>query len=495
MPRKNVSYLSYLFVFLFFAIIVFLPNAFSQDKSSKIDELMEVFHEYGQFNGSVLVSEGGKVILKKGYGLANMEWNIPNKPDTKFRIGSITKQFTSMLVLQLVGKKKIDLEGKLSDYLPYYRKDTGEKVTIHHLLTHTSGIPSYTGLPRFMEEISRDPYPVEEFIKTYCSGELEFEPGSKYVYNNSGYFLLGAIIEAVTGQSYEDVLKENILEPVGMKNTGYDHHDTLIPNRAAGYEKRVGDYVNAPYLDMSLPYAAGSLYSTVEDLYLWDQILYADKLLSVELRELMFKPHVRAGGSHYAYGWMVGMKTFPKSKAKVKRIAHGGGINGFNTLIDRLVEDRHLIVLFNNTGGTALGAMSEGIINILYDKPYSLPKRSIADVVGKTIRDKGVKAAIAQYRELKANSPEDYIFQPRELNTVGYMVLQGMKDPEGAIEIFKLNTEMYPKYANGYDSLAEAYMENGAMDKAIKFYAKSLELNPKNTNAIEKLSEINKKSK
>jgi hypothetical protein len=306
---------------------------------------------------------------------------------------------------------------------------------------------------------------------------------------------LGAIIEAVTGQSYEDVLKENILEPVGMKNTGYDHHDTLIPNRAAGYEKRVGDYVNAPYLDMSLPYAAGSLYSTVEDLYLWDQILYADKLLSVELRELMFKPHVRAGGSHYAYGWMVGMKTFPKSKAKVKRIAHGGGINGFNTLIDRLVEDRHLIVLFNNTGGTALGAMSEGIINILYDKPYSLPKRSIADVVGKTIRDKGVKAAIAQYRELKANSPEDYIFQPRELNTVGYMVLQGMKDPEGAIEIFKLNTEMYPKYANGYDSLAEAYMENGAMDKAIKFYAKSLELNPKNTNAIEKLSEINKKSK
>jgi CubicO group peptidase (beta-lactamase class C family) len=495
MPRKNVSYLSYLFVFLFFAIIVFLPNAFSQDKSSKIDELMRVFHEYGQFNGSVLVSEGGKVILKKGYGLANMEWNIPNKPDTKFRIGSITKQFTSMLVLQLVGKKKIDLEGKLSDYLPYYRKDTGEKVTIHHLLTHTSGIPSYTGLPRFMEEISRDPYPVEEFIKTYCSGELEFEPGSKYVYNNSGYFLLGAIIEAVTGQSYEDVLKENILEPVGMKNTGYDHHDTLIPNRAAGYEKRVGDYVNAPYLDMSLPYAAGSLYSTVEDLYLWDQILYADKLLSVELRELMFKPHVRAGGSHYAYGWMVGMKTFPKSKAKVKRIAHGGGINGFNTLIDRLVEDRHLIVLFNNTGGTALGAMSEGIINILYDKPYSLPKRSIADVVGKTIRDKGVKAAIAQYRELKANSPEDYIFQPRELNTVGYMVLQGMKDPEGAIEIFKLNTEMYPKYANGYDSLAEAYMENGAMDKAIKFYAKSLELNPKNTNAIEKLSEINKKSK
>jgi tetratricopeptide (TPR) repeat protein len=139
--------------------------------------------------------------------------------------------------------------------------------------------------------------------------------------------------------------------------------------------------------------------------------------------------------------------------------------------------------------------MSDGIINILYDKPYSLPKRSIADIIGKTIRDKGIKAAIADYRELKTNSPKDCIFQPRGLNTVGYMVLQGMKDPKGAIEIFKLNIEMYPKYANGYDSLAEAYLENGEREKAIRYYAKSLELNPKNTNAIEKLNEINKKLK
>jgi CubicO group peptidase (beta-lactamase class C family) len=495
MRNKKTLSLKTSILIVILAAFVFQPNAFSQDKASKIDELMKVFHDYGQFNGTVLVAEEGKVIFKKGYGLANMEWNIPNKPDTKFRLGSITKQFTSMLILQLVKDGKIDLDGKLSDYLPYYRNDTGDLVTVHHLLTHTSGIPSYTGLPRFFEDLSRDPYPVDEFIKTYCSGDLEFEPGSKYVYNNSGYFLLGAIIEAVTGQRYEDVLKVKILDPVGMKNTGYDHHDTLIPNRAAGYEKRAGDYVNAPYLDMSLPYAAGSLYSTVEDLYLWDQTLYLDKLLSNELKELMFKPHVSAGGMYYAYGWMVGEKSFPKSKDKVKRIAHGGGINGFNTLIDRLVDERHLVVLFNNTGGTALGAMSDGIINILYDKPYSLPKRSIADVIGKTIRDKGVKAAVTQYRHLKTNSPKDYIFQPRELNSVGYMVLQGMKDPGSAIEIFKLNIEMYPKYANGYDSLAEAYLENGETDKAIKFYAKSLELDPKNTNAIEKLNEINKKSK
>lgn len=492
--KRTSSGITTLVVFIW-ALLFIQTASFSQNKAGKIDELMELYFDYGQFNGTVLVAEKGKVLFKKGYGLANMEWNIPNEPDTKFRLGSITKQFTSMLILQLVEEGKIDLDAKLSDYLSYYRKDTGEKVTIHHLLTHTSGIPSYTGLPDFFEEISRNPYPVKEFIQEYCSGDLEFEPGSRYVYNNSGYFLLGAIIEEVTGETYENVLKTKILDPLGMKNTGYDHYETIIPRRASGYEKNAGGYANAPYLDMSLPYAAGSLYSTVEDLYLWDQALYTEKLLSQEYKELMFKPQVPAGGAYYAYGWMVGEKSFPKSKEKVEWIGHGGGINGFNTLIQRFVEDRHLVVLFNNTGVAPLSAMSDGIINILYDKPYGLPKRSIADVVIKTIREKGIAEAIAQYRELKANHPKDYLFQPRELNTVGYMVLQDMKNPKDAIEIFKLNIEVYPKYANGYDSLAEAYMENGDTEKAIKFYAKSLELDPKNTNAIEKLNEIKEKLK
>ncbi|MGD9345080.1 MAG: serine hydrolase [Candidatus Aminicenantes bacterium] len=494
LKKKRSSGITVLAIFIC-AILFVQAVSLAQDKARKIDELLQLYFDYGQFNGTALVAQSGKVLFKKGYGLANMEWDLPNKPDTKFRLGSITKQFTSMLILQLVEESKIDLEGKLSDYLPYYRKDTGERVTIHHLLTHTSGIPSHTGLPNFFEEISRNPCPVEEFVKTYCSGDLEFEPGSKYTYNNSGYFLLGAIIEEVTGEVYENVLKAKILDPLGMKNTGYDHYEALIPHRASGYEKRAGGYANAPYLDMSLPYAAGGLYSTVEDLYIWDQALYTEKLLSKEYKELMFTPHVRAGGSHYAYGWIVGEKSFPKSKEKAKWVAHGGGINGFNTLIQRLVEDRHLVVLFNNTGGAPLGIMSDGILNILYDKPYGLPKRSIADVFLKTLREKGIEAAIEQYRDLKTNHPKDYIFQPRELNTVGYMVLRDMKNPEAAIDIFKLNVEMYPRYANGYDSLAEAYMENGDFEKAIKFFAKSLELNPKNTNAIGKLHEINEKLK
>ena len=215
-----------------------------------------------------------------------MEWDIPNTPDTRFRLGSITKQFTAMLTLQLVEQGKIKLDGKIADYLPDYRKDIGEKVTVHHLLTHTSGIPSYTGQPGFFENVSRNPYKVADFVKKYTSGDLEFEPGSKFSYNNSGYFLLGAIIERVTGKSYEQVLKENIFDPLGMKNTGYDHHDHAHSETRSGYAKTPDGYTNAAYLDMSIPYAAGSMYSTVEDLYLWDQALYTDKLLTAQSKEL-----------------------------------------------------------------------------------------------------------------------------------------------------------------------------------------------------------------
>ncbi len=340
------------------------------DKSAKIDQLMTEYFKQGTFNGSVLVAERGHVIFKKGYGLADMEWEIPNAADTKFRLGSITKQFTATLILQLVEQGKIKLDARMTDYLTDYRKDTGDRVTIHHLLTHTSGIPSYTGLPEFFKDVSRNPYAVADFVKKYCSNDLSFEPGSKFAYNNSGYFLLGAIIEKVTGKTYEQALKENILDPLGMKDTGYDRHETILKKRAEGYEKSPRGIVNAPYLDMGLPYAAGSLYSTVEDLFLWDQALYADKVISAQSKALMFKPNL----NNYGYGWIMNTQTVGSKSINV--IGHGGGINGFNTLITRLTDDRHLIVLLNNTGRSSLGEMSREITNILYDQPFNLPKKA-----------------------------------------------------------------------------------------------------------------------
>src|SRR5215213_11947286 len=229
-------------------LFAFQQAALAQDKPAKIQEVLALAHKYGQFNGSALVTENGKVIYKGAFGMANMEWAIPNAPDTKFRLGSITKQFTAMLTLQLVEQGKLKLDGKISDYLPDYRKDVGDKVTIHHLLTHTSGIPSYTNAPGFFENVSRNPYKVADFVKKYASGDFEFEPGSKFSYNNSGYFLLGAIIEQVTGKPYARVLQERILDPLQMKDTGYDDDAPLIKKRAAGYQKTPDGYKNAPYL-------------------------------------------------------------------------------------------------------------------------------------------------------------------------------------------------------------------------------------------------------
>ena len=466
------------------ALFVFQHAALAQDKAAKIQEVLSLAHKYGQFNGAALVAENGKVIYKQGFGLANMEWGIPVTTNTRFRLGSITKQFTAMLTLQLIEQGKLKLDAKITDYLPDYRPDIGRKVTIHHLLTHTSGIPSYTGMPNFFQEVSRNTFKVDEFIKKYASGELEFEPGSKFSYNNSGYFLLGAIIERVMGKPYEQALKENILDPLGMKNTGYDHHDTIIQKRAAGYVKTPDGYANAPYLDMSIPYAAGSMYSTVEDLYLWDQALYTDKLISARSKELMHKPFL----DNYAYGWLVTNAAFKLNDQPVQVITHGGGINGFNTTIVRFVGQKNLIVLLDNTSQN-VERLSAVIRNILYNQPYDPPKMSIADVLMKTITEKGVAAGIAQYRELKTKQATEYDFSEPELNTLGYRLLQTGKVKE-AVEIFKLNVEAYPQGFNTYDSLGEGYMLMGERELAVRNYKKSLELNPKNQNAVEILKRL-----
>ena len=286
--------------------LAFVALANAQSKTDKINELMNLYTEYGQFNGSVLVSENGKVIYKDGLGLANMEWNIPNEPNTKHRLGSITKQFTSMLIMQLVEQGKLDLNGIITTYMPTYPKKNGDKITIHHLLTHSSGIPNYTSIPNFFQDKSRDTYTPDEFLSFFADLPLDFKPGKEYAYSNSGYFLLGVIIEKTTGKSYEENLQEKIFAPLEMANSGFDHYNSIIKNRSSGYERNGNtSYENAHYLDMSVPFSAGSIYSTVEDLFLWDQALYTDKILSVKYRELMFTPHMPAFRGSYGYGWMI----------------------------------------------------------------------------------------------------------------------------------------------------------------------------------------------
>jgi len=460
--------------------------SYGQAKADKLDKLISAYAEYGKFNGSVLVAEKGKVIYKKGFGLADMEWSIPNQPDTKHRLGSITKQFTSMLIMQLVEQGKLKLDVPISTYLPDYPKKNGDVITIHHLLTHSSGIPNYTSFPGFFKNNSRNSYSPVQLVNLFADSTLQFKPGKNFAYSNSGYILLGYIIEKVTGKSYEQVLQKNIFTPLKMNNTGYDHHGPLLKNRARGYEKNGRSYVNANFLDMSVPYAAGALYSTVEDLYLWDQALYGNQLLRKENMELLFTKHIPSGGSYYGYGWGIGEIPLGNTAERIETIGHGGGIDGFNTQLTRIPSDKSFIVLLNNTGGAPLNEMTNAIAAILYDKSYNLPKKSVAYSLADRIEKEGIQVTLEYYKGIKDST--GYYLNENEMNGTGYHFLQAGKVKEAAA-IFKLNTQAFPKSANVFDSYGEALMALGNKTEAIENYKKSVKLNPGNENGIKILKD------
>jgi CubicO group peptidase (beta-lactamase class C family) len=319
--------------------------------ASRIDKIMQARSEAGDFNGTVLVAREGRILYERGFGFANLEWNIPNDFETKFEIGSMTKQFTALLILQLVNEGRIKLDGHLSEYLPYYRKDTGSRVTLSELLSHTSGVPSFTSLPGFLEgPASRTKYSVKQFVQDYCSGDLQFEPGTRFEYSNSGYFLLGAILQQISGTAYEQLLHDRIFTPLGMRDSGYTHSETVLPHRAAGYERTATGLQNARYYDMSIPFAAGALYSTVGDLYLWDQALYGERLLPAHLRDLLFKPNL----DDYGYGWVMLVPAANAPYAGESIPMHGGAIFGFQSVIQRIPQHRELIVLLDNNDSPKL---------------------------------------------------------------------------------------------------------------------------------------------
>ncbi|MBI9057884.1 MAG: serine hydrolase [Labilibaculum sp.] len=474
---------------IFILFLILITNiSFAQTKVEQIEELLSTYEEYGKFNGSVLVSDQGKVIYKKGFGMANMEWDIPNEANTKHRLGSITKQFTAMLILQLVAEGKLDLQAPITTYLPDYPKTSGDIITIHHLLTHTSGIPNYTAFPKFMDDESRNPYTPEEFVGKFADKELEFTPGEKFSYSNSGYFLLGVLIEKVSGKSYEEMLQDKIFDPLNMTDTGYDNHGDILKNRATGYEKQGGKYVNSKYLDMTIPYSAGSMYSTVDDLYKWDQALYTTTLLPKEYMTMYFKPNISAfGNTHYAYGWAVGYDKIGSSKDSIYTISHGGGINGFNTNISRATSDKSLVVLLNNTGGAPLNEMTIAIRGIMHGKDYNRPKKSVADAVLVVIKEKGIDAGISHYNSIKDS--EAYNLSEREMNNIGYQ-LMGSDKVEEASKVFQLIITEFPTSSNAYDSFGESLMKLGKNELAIKNYRKSVTLNPNNQGGINALKKL-----
>lgn len=307
----------------------------------KVQEYMDAYANCGYFNGSVLVAYKGNVLLSKGYGLANMECNSPNIPQTKFRIASLTKGFTAMAIMQLEEKGHLQVGDSLSKFIPDYPR--GDQIIIHHLLTHSSGIISHTNLPHFDEIIRPQIWSTENLVNEFKQYPLEFDPGERHAYSNSGYVLLTFIIEQVSGQTYSEYLQDNICTPLGMNHTAADLGNRIVLNRADGYlfEK---EFVHTVYNNMSTMSGAGALYSTVEDLYLWDRALYTDILVSKQTLERIFTPYFpRYGG----YGWDV-MKSEINGSFKNK-IAHFGDVEGFVSYFARYIDDDLTVIVLSNT--------------------------------------------------------------------------------------------------------------------------------------------------
>lgn len=365
---------------LILVVVLSTTTCVAQDIEAKIDEYISPYLKIGNFSGSILIAKEGRILLSKGYGMADLEHDVPNTPETIFRLGSVTKQFTSMAIMQLQEKGRLNVDDPIAKYLPTY--PNGEEITIHHLLTHTSGIPNFTSFPDY-EKTIMIPSPLEKTIQRFKDKPLEFTPGEKFKYSNSGYILLGYIIEKVCGTSYEEFLEENIFQPLNMMNTGYDHHHTLLKHRASGYSIGGGGLTNAAYIDMSIPHAAGALYSTVEDLYLWDRALYTEKLVKKSSLDKMFTPFK----GNYAYGWNV-LSLFDR-----KVITHGGGINGFRQNIARYVDDDVCIVVLSNIETAPVDKISMDLAAIVFGEEYEVPKERVAAEVDPRIHD----AYVGQY--------------------------------------------------------------------------------------------------
>ena len=463
-----------------------VSTAQAQPTAARIDTFMQRATEYGQFNGAILVIDNGERVYERAFGEANLEWHVPNTVDTRFEIASMTKPMTAIAVMQLVQEGRVRLDGKVSEYLPEYPPETGQRITVRQLLEHTSGLQQDIGFidDPLVAAINADMLSNDSLVALISRRPLRFEPGTSYGYSSDGYAVLGAIIEHVTGRSYWDALRERVLQPAGMSETGISVLRPIVPRRASGYAQTLDGYENAPHIGVT---PAGGLYSTLGDLERFDQALYGDALVNEESKELLFalRPVITA------YGWKTSEDTLP-GVATRRVLRTTGGLPGFGAVMVRVPSLRRTIILLTNvrTMTWRLEDFAASIGRILDGEPYSLPRRSLAEALAPAVKARVSPEEIQrQFEDMRADST-GYELLEAELNGLGYHTLNIWRDVVAAIEVFRLNVLAFPESANVYDSLGEAYLAHGDTVRARVNYRRSLELDPNNSNAAEVLSRI-----
>lgn len=493
-----------------------------------IGGLMERYEDPGikikirsPFSGSVLVAKKGEIIFEEAYGESDRVTNVSNTIETKYGIGSVTKQFTAMLIMQLVEEKSVDLQDTIGKYLPYLSKEKASQITIHQLLSHTSGISHYDGLEAIgvsLKEFGNTNYTPKALAMLIDRTRLASTPGTEYYYSSLGYDLLGAILEEVSGKSFAELLNEKIVEPLQLKNTGFGSNAYVSKELAKGYSYREvygwdwwvsehgGKITEAPFRDQSTAYAAGGMHSTVKDLFIWSEAVKSSKLLSPELTELMLTPNKHG----HCYGWVRNWDDIIEKNIKVRLYGHGGALAGNSAFIAIYDDETTIIYLANRSNLKAeeilhqLHLRANGLKDEFKLKGY--PNRSSYK---KFIEAGGMNALQTYFNKLSeysgyqvnpSNSTmrgvmrihldagkikvadslktvffSEYNSDERTLNEFGYDFLYS-DNPSYALDFFISNTIRFPKSSNAWDSLGEAYLTYKDYDNAIVCYKKAVEL-------------------
>mgnify|MGYP000247624911 CR=1 FL=1 len=403
---------------------LFFSTINAQSLESKIDNILSNQFKSNETGVSALVAKDGKVIYRKAFGKANLELDVDMTSENVFEVGSITKQFTSVAILMLLEEGKLSLEDDITKYVPDYPTD-GNKITIHNLLTHTSGIKNYTSMPSFGKVMTIDESPLK-FINFFKNEPLDFKPGEKYAYSNSGYFLLGYIIEKASGMSYSKFIKERIFDKIGMSSSYYGSHSKLIKNRASGYQKR-GEYSNAVYISLTLPYAAGSIMSTVDDMLKWQTAITTDVFVKEATIDKAFTNYTLNNGDkiNYGYGWSLDELN------GVSTIEHGGAIPGYLSMGVFVPSKNVYVIVFSNCGCQSPTNTALKIAALAIDKPMfkldskiKLSKEQLNKWVGAYQFDNDVVRFITlkegQLYSKREGSPKSFKIHPTSSNTFSF---------------------------------------------------------------------------
>jgi CubicO group peptidase (beta-lactamase class C family) len=352
---------------LFTAAIALLSilSLHAQEASSKMDELLSTYSKMNRFNGTALVARNGEIIFAKGYGFRDAAKKVLNDTTTIFQIGSVTKQFTAAIIMQLQEERKLSVNDKLDKYFKGF--PNGDQITIEHLLTHTSGLHNYTEDSSMMSRDVTLSMPEEKMLQIFRAYAPDFAPGTEWNYSNTAYSILGYIIKKVEKKPYETVVRERIFRPLGMNNSGFDFSHLESTRKASGYYLLAGNSVQAaPVVDSTIAYSAGAIFTTVSDLLKWERAISSMKLLKPESWKAVFTP-VK---NKYGYGWVI------DSLYGTPITAHSGGIHGFASYLIRFPEKQLTVILMDNASSRQLSPIAKSLAAIALDKPYKLPKHT-----------------------------------------------------------------------------------------------------------------------